>query len=128
MDIIYKGYTYSTQWDQRLQYDVIRVLMAVSFLGALLSLSFKFLNKTSKFQTFLSQNSYHIYLVHYPILVLLQFLFVRFNIIDSLVKFTVIVIVSVFSSAIIGEFLIRRKVSIYYAGLTALFVILIFTI
>lgn len=89
----------------------------------LISLAFKYFNKPSGVGSLLSANSYYIYLFHYPLVIVLQFMLLEHPL-SPLTKFTLILPVAVLLSYSFSQYLARPFPRFFTAGSIAVFCIL----
>jgi glucans biosynthesis protein C len=85
-------------------HSVIRTFLVLAWLVFLISLTHRYWNRPSKLDQSLAANSYYIYLIHLPIVVILQFVFLEVDI-SIFIKFSVIVFLSILLSYGISHFL-----------------------
>jgi hypothetical protein len=122
---IESGYTFSSIQSEQLQYNFFRIATTISFFAALLSITFNIWNKTSDRASILSQNSYNTYLVHLPIVVVMQLLMVPFAFVSTYAKFVIVVVSTIFMSLAIGQFIMRKSMRLYFQGLVGFLIVLI---
>ncbi len=83
-----------------------RALLCISFLVTLTKLAEKGWNSPSKINSTLSENSYNVYLIHFLFVIVLQLAF-SYTGFPTLLKFTIISILSVSISFIMSQYLIK---------------------
>lgn len=92
-------------------HGVFRAFAAISWFCFFLNLSKKYLNKTNKFLNFINKHSYETYLLHLPIVVILQLVFLKSSL-NIGIKF---ILISIFSLAISLAFssIIYKRVQLF---------------
>ena len=108
---------------------VVVVSMLRSFLGLaslvlLIKIAFNYLSGTSNFNQSFSRNSLYIYLIHMPIVLILQFFFLNWDI-SIFVKFTVISAISIALSYTISQYLISPAPKLSIALLLSGFILVL---
>lgn len=92
-----------------LMHGIVRTFLVLAFLGFLMSFCHRYWNRPSKINQNLAASSYDIYVVHLPIVVIFQFLFLSLNI-SVFLKFGLILLLSILLSYGMSHYLIRRFV------------------
>jgi glucans biosynthesis protein C len=87
--------------------SLLRVLSSLSTLLLLLLLFEKYLNNSSALSRWLSRNSYAVYLIHLPILVGLQAVFLSFGW-NAFEKFLIVAFVSIVTSYLLGSYVLKQ--------------------
>jgi peptidoglycan/LPS O-acetylase OafA/YrhL len=87
--------------------SLLRVLTSLSTLILLLLLFEKYLSDSSAFSRWLSRNSYAVYLIHLPVLVGLQAVFLSFSW-NAFAKFPIVAFVSIVVSYLLGTYVLRQ--------------------
>jgi hypothetical protein len=87
-------------------YYMLRSFLCLSFLCLLITFAFRHWNHTSGINQSFSRNSFYIYLIHMPIILILQLFFLNWNI-SIFVKFTIISALSIILSYAISQYLIK---------------------
>ena len=77
------------------------------YLFAFLGLSLRFFNKYSRIASYLSDASYWIYLVHIPVVLIIQTLLINFNV-NALVKFSIVTFTTFIITLISYNYLVRN--------------------
>jgi len=83
----------------------VRTFLVLAFLVFLISFTHRYWNRPAKINQNLAASSYHIYLIHLPIVVIFQFLFLTISI-SIFLKFAIIVLLSTLLSYGISHYLI----------------------
>ena len=100
----------------------------ISVLGLSSSLAIKYCGRTTPLSQNLAANSYNIYLVHYPLVIGFQLLFLILPGVPVLLKFVLVIFLSLVIGYGVSQFLIRRYPGKTVAVLATLFLIMIITI
>jgi glucans biosynthesis protein C len=108
---------FSDQLGLRLWWQPLRDVLYIALLSGL---AFKFLNRRSRFHESLAANSYSMFVVHFPIVVLLQFLLLPLPL-PAWAKFSFCATAAIGASWSISNYLIRPFPRAAAAGLVALF-------
>ena len=90
-----------------LMHGFVRTFFVLIFLVFLMSFTHRYWNRSSKIHQNLAASSYDIYLLHLPIVVILQFLFLSVNI-SIFFKFAIIVLLTISLSYGISHYFIHR--------------------
>ncbi len=90
-----------------LSYSLAHVLFAVSILGLLITLFSRYCNKTSSLKTSFSDNSYNIYLLHFPIVIIMQQILAKYSYLSCFFDFTIVFIISVTCSYLTSNYILR---------------------
>lgn len=94
-------------------YHMLHSFLCLSFFCLLITFAFRYWNSGSRINQSFARNSFYIYLIHMPIVLILQFFFLNWNI-SIFVKFAIISALSILLSYTISQYLIksRPKISI----------------
>lgn len=93
----------------KLLYSLAHVLLAVSITGLLITLFFKYQNKTSSLKKSLSDNSYNMYLVHLPLVIIIQQLMSKFSNLNCFLELLIIFVISTTCSYLISNYILKPE-------------------
>ena len=91
-------------------YSLVESFLMVGFLIGFISIFKQFFNKSNHFIAFLSKNSYIVYLVHQPIVVIIQYLLLPYGI-NLVIKWGIVALLSIPFSFLFAAFI--RKIVPY---------------
>jgi len=97
-----------------------RPLTVVVYIALLSGLTFRFMNHQSRFSQSLTANSYAMFIIHYPIVVLLQYLLLDLGA-PAALKFLICAALAILTTWTISNFVIRPFPRAASAGLIVLF-------
>ena len=107
---------------------LVRSFLCVSFLCAFTLWAARHWNRPSHFDSLLALNSYHIYITHFIIVILLQLLLTGWTNGQVLIKFGMISLASILISYGISHYAIRPYPRLSVAGIYAVFIIILTTL
>lgn len=88
-------------------YSIVHVLFAVSVTGLLISMFYRYWNSSSPMKKSLSENSYNMYLIHFPLVIIMQQIMAKYSMNNCFFDFTVILIISVTGSYLISNYILK---------------------
>jgi glucan biosynthesis protein C len=88
-------------------YSLSHVLFCLSVFGIFINISHRFMNTISFVKQKLSENSYNIYLVHFPVVIFLQHIFSLWNGGNPFIKFILIASMSFIISFVTSNYIIK---------------------
>jgi surface polysaccharide O-acyltransferase-like enzyme len=91
----------------RLMYSIVHVLFAVSVTGLLITLFFRYWNSSSPLKKSFSENSYNMYLIHFPLVIIMQQIMAKYSMNNCFFDFTVILIISLSGSYLISNYILK---------------------
>jgi len=91
----------------KLLYSAAHVLFAVSITGLLITLFFRYWNSSSPLKKGFSDNSYNMYLLHFPLVIIMQQIMAKFSNNNCFIDFTVVLIISVTGSYLISSYILK---------------------
>lgn len=94
-------------------------LMVLWFLTIAVGLTFRYLNRPSRFNAMLAANSYNVYLVHYPLILVFRLLLLTWEGPVG-VKFALVLLLALFVSHLLSQYLIRPFPRLSAAALVGL--------
>jgi len=103
---------------------MLRGLVCVTFTGLLIAVAEKYWNRPSRIGERMAATSYHVYLIHLPLVVSLQFLLAGAVEAPAIVQFGLVAVVSIGLSFAVCELLVRRFPRTSAIFLVALFAVL----
>lgn len=109
-------------------YVTVRSYLCVTFLAAFTSWSVRHWNRPSNFHARLTANSYHIYIVHFLIVILLQLLMSGWTDGPVFIKFGIVTLASILFSYGISQYALRPYPRITVIGLYSIFIVMLMTI
>ena len=109
-------------------YFFTRSFLCISLLAGFTSCAINYWNRPSKVNRLLAMNSYHIYIVHFIVVILIQWILAGWSDGPVLVKFGIVSVGSIATSYGISNFAIRPHPRLSVIGIYAVLVILMLTI
>ena len=103
-------------------FALVRSFLCLSLLIVFTLFSLNYWNRPSQINQLLAANSYNIYLVHYVVVVVFQFLLKDFWEVPILIKFGIVSLSSIFISYGISQYMIKAFPCLSIFGIFALFV------
>lgn len=91
----------------KFSYSIAHVLSAVSITGFLTTLFSKYCNKTSPLKTSFSENSYNMYLFHFPLVIIIQQIMAKCSNLGCFFDFTILFVISATSSYLISNYILK---------------------
>ncbi len=88
-------------------YSLAHVLFAVSITGLLITLFFRYWNSNSPLKKSFSDNSYNMYLLHFPLVIIMQQIMAKNSNNNCFIDFTVVLIISVTASYLISNYILK---------------------
>jgi len=104
---------------------LLRSLLRETFLVVFMSIAFRYWNRPNKINETFAANSYNIYLVHLPLVVVLQFLLVNLLGTSSLVKFGIVSSLSFLVSYAISKYAIKPHPRLSVAAVVVIFLLMV---
>jgi glucan biosynthesis protein C len=104
---------------------LLRSLLRETFLIVFASIAFRYWNRPHKINETFAANSYNIYLVHLPLVVVLQLLLVNLVGISSLVKFGIVSFLSLLMSYAISRYAIKPHPHLSVAAVLMIFFLMV---
>ena len=99
-------------------------LMGMLFLVMALGLTHRYMNRPSERNAKFAANSYYVYLIHYPIILLLRLPLLRWDV-PTGVKFVLVLVAAAVISYVISEYFIRRHTRLSVVTLVGIHVVLL---
>ncbi len=109
-------------------YLCLRSFLCLSFLAVFLSAGFRYWNRPSRFNALLASNSYHIYIVHMFIVVMLQLILAAWPGGPVFIKFAIVSLASIIISYAVSQYALKPYPRLSVMGIYALFLIIAFGI
>ena len=109
-------------------YFFMKSFLCLSLLAGFTSCAIHYWNRPSKINTLLAMNSYHIYIVHFIIVILFQWMLAGWPDGPVLVKFGIISVAAIVTSYGISNYAIRPYPRLSVIGIYAVFVVLVLII
>ena len=109
-------------------FGFVSTLLTMPILGASASFAIKYWNRPTKLDLSLASNSYNIYLSHYIFVQVFQLILYTTPGIPPLLKFGIVLILTIACSYIVSRFLIKPYPRMAITGAVALFVLMILVI
>ena len=106
----------------------VRSFLCVAFLAAFTCWAVRHWNRPSKFHARLAENSYHIYIVHFLIVALMQFLVSGWFDGAVFIQFGIVALSSILFSYGISHYALRPYPRITVIGLYSIFIVMLITI
>jgi peptidoglycan/LPS O-acetylase OafA/YrhL len=103
---------------------LLRSLLRETFLIVFASIAFRYWNRPHKINETLAANSYNIYLVHLPLVVVLQLLLVNLVGASGLVKFGIVSSLSFLVSYAISKYAIKPHPRLSVAAVVVIFLLM----
>jgi glucans biosynthesis protein C len=103
----------------------LRCFLLATFLIVFTSIAFRYWNRPHKINETLAANSYNIYLVHLPLVVVLQLLLVNLVGTSSLVKFGIVSSLSLLMSYAISRYAIKPHPRLSVAAVLVIFLLMV---
>ena len=97
----------------------------ISALGLSLSIGNHYLNKPSRFNSFMASHSYNLYLTHYLFVIVCQLLLLTIPGIPSLLKFGMVPVLSICCGLLVSRYMIKPHPRTTLAVVVGMFVIMI---
>lgn len=88
-------------------YSVAHVLFAVSITGLLITLFFKYWNSNSPMKKSFSDNSYNMYLLHFPLVIIMQQFMAKYSSLNCFIDFMVVLFISITGSYLISNYVLK---------------------
>ncbi len=98
--------------------SVSRMLVCIASLVVCTSLAYRYLNHGNGFNRNLASNSYNVYLAHFVIVVMLQWLVLPLNM-PALAKFSIVSVMALALSYAVSQFMMKRSMVLTACGLIA---------
>jgi sugar lactone lactonase YvrE len=99
-------------------------LLGVIWLAVGIGLTYRYMNKPSAFNARMADNSYFVYLVHYPLILVFRLLLLTWDL-PTGVKFALVFAAAGFTSYLLSQYIIRFYGRLAVAGLVGLHVLLL---
>ncbi len=99
-------------------------LLGVIWLAVGIGLTYRYMNKPSAFNARMADNSYFVYLVHYPLILVFRLLLLTWDL-PTGVKFALVFAAAGFTSYFLSQYIIRFYGRLAVAGLVGLHVLLL---
>ncbi len=93
--------------DLKIIYSVSRVLFAVSVTGLLITLFFRYYNNSSPLRKSFSENSYNMYLIHFPLVIIMQQIMAKYSMNNCFFDFTIVLIISLSVTYLISNYILK---------------------
>jgi glucan biosynthesis protein C len=106
-------------------YMFLRSFLRATFLIVFMSIAFRYWNRPHKISKTLAANSYNIYLVHLPIVVVLQLLLINLTGTSSLIKFGIVASLSFLMSYAISRYAIKPHPRLSIAAVVVIFLLMV---
>jgi hypothetical protein len=106
-------------------YMFLRSFLRATFLIVFTSIAFRYWNRPRKISKTLAANSYNIYLVHLPIVVVLQLLLINLTGTSSLIKFGIVASLSFLMSYAISRYAIKPHPRLSIAAVVVIFLLMV---
>ena len=126
--LLLKQLIVNPSWGTLFFYLLVRFFLCMSFLVIFVMGTVRFWNRPSRFHALLALNSYHIYMVHFLIVILIQLLLVGWSDGPVLMKFGIVTSASILVSYAISHYVIRPYPRVSVIGMYGLLFILLVTI
>ncbi|PKL16230.1 MAG: hypothetical protein CVV49_17370 [Spirochaetae bacterium HGW-Spirochaetae-5] len=91
----------------KIMYSIGHVLSAVSVTGLLITLFFRYWDSSSPLEKSFSENSYNMYLIHFPLVIIMQQIMAEYSMNNCFFDFTVILIISLTGSYLISNYILK---------------------
>jgi len=88
-------------------YSISRVLFAVSVTGLLITLFFRYWNSSSSLRKSFSENSYNMYLIHFPLVIIMQQIMAKYSMNNCFFDFTIVLIICLSVSYLISNYIVK---------------------
>lgn len=108
-----------------LMYLLLRVFLRWIFLIVFMSIALRYWNRPHKINESLAANSYNVYLVHLPLVVVLQLLLVNLTGAPSLLKFSLVSSLSFLISYAISKYAIKPYPRLSVAAVLVIFLLMV---
>jgi fucose 4-O-acetylase-like acetyltransferase len=102
-----------------------RSFLRVIFLIVFISIAMRYWNRPHWINKTLASNSYNIYLIHQPIVIVFQLLLVSLVAVSSFIKFGIVLFFSFLFSYVIAEYAIKRHQLLSFMGLLVIFLLMV---
>ena len=99
--------------------------LRATFLIVFMSIAFRYWNRPHKINESLAANSYNIYLIHLPIVVVLQLLLVNLTGTPSLIKFGIVFSLSFLASYAISKYAIKPHIRLSIVAVLVIFLLMV---
>ena len=97
----------------------------ITTLGLTLSMGYHYLNNPNRFNSFMANHSYNLYLTHYLFVIVFQLLLVSIPGISSLMKFMFVPLLAICCGLLVSRYMIKPHPKITLAAVLGMFVIMI---
>ncbi len=108
-----------------LLYLSVRSFLCVSFLSAFILWAGRYWNRSSHFDTLLASNSYHIYIIHFVIVIIIQLLLTGWSECSVFIKFGIVSFGSILISYGISQYAVRPYPRLSVIGIYTLFIMML---
>ena len=124
--VVLRNFT-SDQANTELRFIIgcVASFLRATFFIIFTSIAFRYWNRPHKINESLAANSYNIYLVHLPIVVILQLLLVNLTGTSSLIKFGIVFFVSFLMSYAISKYAIKPHLRLSVVAVVVIFLLMV---